>query len=90
MNIIEIAQAGIISDAPSLSKVGNNVLFFLLSVFCVIGIIMSVVYGLMYLTSYGDEHQIKKAKKGMTFAAVGVVLAFAAMVFIRLIGNLLN
>jgi len=87
MGIINIAHAGVISDAPSLTKVGFNVLSFLLSVFGVIAIIMMVVYGIIYLTAAGDQKQMQKGKKGFTYAIVGLILTFSCMAIVYQLGK---
>lgn len=87
MDIINTAHAGVISDAPTFSKIGGNVLTLLLSIFAVIAIIMLVVYGIMYLTAYGDEEQIKKAKSGSLWAVVGIISALGGMALVSTIGK---
>ena len=87
MKIIETAHAGVITSAPSISEVGNNALFFLLAVFAVIGIIMSAIYGMMYFLSFGDEKQMRYAKKAAKFGVVGVVGGLSGMVLIKFLGQ---
>jgi hypothetical protein len=79
MQIINIAHAGVIENATPLTKVGTNILSFVLSSFAVIAIIMSVVYGIMYLTAYGDEGQIEKAKEGFYYAVVGLFISLGCL-----------
>ncbi len=83
MGIINIAQAGVISDAPSLSSAGINFLNFLLSVFGIIAIIMLVVSGIIYFFSAGNEELNKKAKRATTYAIVGIILASSGMIIVR-------
>ena len=48
MEFINIAHAGVITDAPTLASSGMKILNFLLSVFGIIAIIMAVVSGMLY------------------------------------------
>lgn len=86
MKLIEIAHAGVITDAPPLVSVGLNVLNFLLSIFGVIVIIMLVISGAKYFLALGDAKQKEEAKKGALSATLGVVVVMGAMVIIRLVG----
>ncbi|NTV40914.1 MAG: hypothetical protein HGA61_01415 [Candidatus Moranbacteria bacterium] len=90
MNMINIAQAGVITDAPSLSSIGMNFLNFLLSVFGIIAILMLVVSGMMYFFSGGNEEKAKNAKKSFSYAVLGVILVMGIMVFVRLLGYFLG
>lgn len=90
MKLINIAQAGIISDAPKLSSVALNALGFLLSVFGIVAIISLVVAGIIYLTAGGSEKRIETAKKMALYSIVGIAVALAAMVIVRQIVSLIN
>lgn len=86
VHFVEIAQAGIISDAPRLQNVVLNALSFLLSVFGVVAIIMLVVSGVMYVIAFGDEGRMQKAKDSSKSAVWGVVLVMGSMVILKLVG----
>lgn len=87
MNLINVAQAGVITSAPSISKVGMNVLFFLLSVAGIIAIISLVLAGTMYLIFAGDEKKIRTAKTAVTYSIMGIVLAMGGLIVIKLVGQ---
>lgn len=87
MKLINIAKAGVISDAPTVSNIGMNVLNFLLSVVGIIAIISLVVSAIMYMTSFGDEKRMRSVKKYVQAAIAGIVLSLGGMVVIRLIGQ---
>lgn len=87
MNLVNIAHAGVISDAPSISQVGIKILFFLLSVTGIIAIISLVLAGALYFFAVGDEKKIKIAKKAASFSVIGIILAMSAMVLVRFIGE---
>jgi len=85
--IIDTAHAGVISDAPSLTNVGINVLQFMLSTVAIIAIIMLVISGTMYFFAYGDMRIIHRAKKSATYAIVGIIISLSALVIVRLLGS---
>ena len=88
--IINIAHAGVISDAPTFEQIGMNILNFLLSVAGIIAIIALVLSGIMYFFSAGDERKMEVAKKSALYAILGIVLIMGSMVLVRLIGGFLN
>jgi hypothetical protein len=83
--IINVVYAGIISDAPTVSRVLYNVLQFILLVFGFLGIIGFVIAGIAYLTAAGDERRIEKAKKATTYSVIGIVIALGGWVLIKTI-----
>lgn len=87
MNLISIAHAGVISDAPTFQQIGANVLFFLLSVFGIIAIISLVVSGSMYFFSVGDKTRMETAKKSAKQAILDIIIAMGSMIVIKLIGG---
>ena len=87
MNLINTAHAGVITDAPSISSVGMNILNFLLSVTGIIAIIALVLAGILYFASNGDEKKIQIAKRAMTYSILGIILAMGGMVFVYFIGQ---
>lgn len=87
MHIIEAARAGVITEAPSVSSVGMNVLNFLLSVVGIIAIISLVLAGIMYVTAQGDEKRMRVAKKSAQYTILGIILAMGAMVVIAFVGK---
>lgn len=84
---IEIANAGVITNAPSVSHIGMNVLNFLLSVMTVIAIIMLAVSGIMYFLAFGDERKLRTAKKSAKYAALGVVVVLSALILVQTLGK---
>lgn len=82
--------SGPVSDASTLSGIATNVLNFLLSIVGVIGIIMLVVGGLMYLTAAGDEDRINSGKKIVNYSIIGIAIALAALVIVTQIANFFN
>ena len=70
------------AGAKSLVEIVRGVLDFLLSVIGVIGIIMMIIGGLMYLTAAGDESRAETGKKIVTYSIIGIAIALAALVIV--------
>ncbi len=81
--MIEIAHAGVISDAPSFATVLLNALRWLLSIFAFLGIIALVISGTMYLTAFGDSARLTTAKNMFTWSLIGVVVSVGSLVLVR-------
>lgn len=90
MMFIEIARAGVISDAPLISDVLNNALRFLLSIFGMIAIIGMIAAGIIYLTSSGDEKKITTAKRAFAYSIAGIIVVLGAMVIIKTIAGFIK
>ena len=80
---MNIAQAGIITDAPTVAEVLLKVLVFLLQIFGALAIIGIVLAGIMYLTAGGSERQIEKAKKAFQYSLVGIIIALGGWIMIK-------
>ncbi len=87
MNLINIAHAGVITDAPRFSQVAVNAVQFLLSVVGILAIIMLVISGMIYFFSAGDKKMMELAKKSTTYAIIGIIVAFSARIVVGLIGS---
>jgi type IV secretory pathway VirB2 component (pilin) len=83
-------SSGLLSSAPSLQTIAQRVLNLLLSIVGILGIIGLVAGGAIYLTAYGDEERIKKAKSMIAGSIMGIIIALAALVIVRQIANLLK
>lgn len=77
-------------SSTRLKTVAENVLTALLSGLGIIAIISLVFGGQQYLTSFGDEKKIEVAKKTVTYAIIGIIIALAALVIVRQVGMLLG
>ncbi|KKP70493.1 MAG: hypothetical protein UR69_C0004G0008 [Candidatus Moranbacteria bacterium GW2011_GWE2_35_2-] len=76
-----------VSGALTLAQIATNALDFLLAIVGVLGIIMLVIGGSMYLTSAGDEKKIDTAKSITKWAIIGIAVALAALVIVRQISR---
>lgn len=76
-----------VSGAKTLTEIATNVLNFLLSIVGILGIIMLVVGGIMYLTAAGDENRIDIAKRIVWYSIIGIITALAALVIVTQIAS---
>lgn len=75
-------NAGPTANALTLSQIARNVLNFLLSIVGILGIIMLVIGGIMYLTAAGNEERIETGKKIVTYSIIGILVALASLVIV--------
>lgn len=76
-----------VDAAQSLAQIVANTLDFLLAIVGVLGVVMLVLGGTMYLTSAGDEKRIDTAKAITKWAIIGIAVALGAMVIVRQIAG---
>ncbi len=88
--LINIAYAGVISSAPTISQIGLRILNFLLSIFSFIVIITMLISGVMYFFAAGNENMIEKAKKSFQWGIVGMIVGITGLIIIRFISGILN
>jgi hypothetical protein len=48
-------------------------------------VVMLIAAGYMYITANGDEGKVEKATKTLTFAIVGLVVCFIAVMLVRFV-----
>jgi len=77
----------LVSEALTVRQILVRVMQFLLSIVGVIAIISLVYGGSTYLTAYGDEKRIDKAKSIITYSIIGIVIALGALVIIRQVSS---
>lgn len=83
----EIANAGVISDAPSLAEVLLRIFNFQLVIVGIIAIIGSVLSGIIYLTAGGNESRTEKAKKSLTYFIIGTIVIFTVLIIVKTVAN---
>ena len=79
-----------VAGALSLLDIAKNVLNLLLSIIGIIAIISMVVGGAMYMTAYGDEKRIETAKKIVTYAIIGIVVALGSLIIITQVSKIIT
>lgn len=88
LGLIPAAQAGltdVAANAPGVAKgsvfdMAMKFINFAITAIGVLGVIMFIYAGFMYMTAAGDESKISKAKNAMTYAIVGMVVAMLGYV----------
>lgn len=68
----------------------SNFLSWLLLIFGILGILGFVISGIMYLVSAGDDDMISRAKKGMMYSILGVIIGLSGFVIILAVQSMLN
>ncbi|MFZ1626495.1 MAG: pilin, partial [Candidatus Moraniibacteriota bacterium] len=71
----------------SLIEIATKVLDFLLATVGVVSLIMLIVGAFMYLTAAGDESRIDTGKSIVKYAIIGITIALAALVLVRLVAG---
>jgi hypothetical protein len=70
-------------DQPSLREIIAKVINVISSLVAVVSVIMIMIGGFRYVTSAGDSSRVEAAKKTITNALIGLVIAFFAQVIVR-------
>lgn len=65
----------------------TNILNYALAILGGFAVIMIVVSGLRYILSAGDPQKMSKAKSGIIFSLVGLVVAIVAEAIVAFVGN---
>ena len=87
IHFVEIAHAGVITEAPTFQQIGLNVLNFLLSVAGILAIIMLMLSGIFYFFFFFNEARMEKAKKSAIYSILGIIIIVSGMVMIRMINQ---
>jgi TRAP-type C4-dicarboxylate transport system permease small subunit len=88
MMFFNTAHAGVITDAPRLSTILENVLNLVLSIVGVLAILVIVVAGIMYITSSGNLERATLAKRALTGGIIGICVVILSLIIVRTIVNL--
>lgn len=74
----------------TITDIIKNIMLWLLYILGFIGIIGFVISGVMYLLSAGDETMAGRAKKGMTYSIIGIIVALSGLVIITAVSAILG
>ncbi len=94
LGLVPIANADITTiaqNAPGVSKkadvlqIALSFINFAIMAIGVLGVIMFIVAGFLYMTASGDQSKIDRAKSTMTYAAVGLAVAVLGFVVVATI-----
>ncbi len=84
------APSGTQLPSSSIYEIVSAVMRWILAIVGIIGVIGFAIAGILYLTAAGDETQIDKAKKAMTYSIIGVIVALFGLVALTAVENLLG
>lgn len=79
-----------VTGARTIKQIVEKTLTTLLSIVGIIAIIGIVVGGFFYLTAYGNDDQVKKGKSIIKSSIIGITIALAALVIVRLVAGLIQ
>jgi hypothetical protein len=65
----------------------QRVLNLAISVAALIAVGVLVYSGIQYITAAGDENKIEKATKGITYAIIGLIVAFVSILIVNFVIN---
>lgn len=74
-----------ISGTDNLLDWVQNALNIVIGITALIAVAVLVYSGIIYITAAGDEGKISSATKGITFAIVGLIIAFIAVLIVNFV-----
>jgi hypothetical protein len=77
-DVTEIATNAGLSTADSLPEIIGRVISVMLGLLGIVFVVLVVYAGFLYLTSNGEEGNVKKAKKLLTQAIIGLIIIVSA------------
>ncbi len=67
-----------------------NIVNWLLALFGILGILGFIISGIMYLISAGDDDMAKKAKAGLKYSIIGIIVGLSGFIVLQAIAGLLS
>jgi lysylphosphatidylglycerol synthetase-like protein (DUF2156 family) len=86
---IKIAQAGVISEAPSINEIILGLLNMILTFIGGLTILMIIISGIIYMTSAGNQTQTDLAKKTFIGSIIGLVIALMSLAIVKIVVGLI-
>jgi hypothetical protein len=74
----------------SILGIASNLLFWLLTIFAILGVIGFVLSGIWYLLAAGDEGMAEKGKDGMKASIVGIIVGLSGFIIMQAVSALLS
>lgn len=84
----DLGRSGLAST--SVSALIINAMNWLLYILGFLAIIGFVISGILYLTAYGEEKQIERAKTAMLYSIVGILVALVGFIAVKAISGFLG
>lgn len=69
----------------SLDKFAYDLINWAIGLAALASVVMLIASGYMYITANGDEGKVDKATKTLTFAIIGLVVCFIAVILVRFV-----
>ena len=87
-----LEEIGFVSTLPDNTVYGvvENIMLWVLAIFTLLAIISFVITGIMYLYAGASSDLQEKAKSGMSYAIIGIVIGLSGYIIINLINDLLE
>lgn len=67
----------------------DNALLWILSIFTLLAIISFVINGIMFLMAGGSQDMADRAKRGVTYSILGILVGISGYIIIRFLDELL-
>ncbi|NTW26911.1 MAG: hypothetical protein HGA36_01160 [Candidatus Moranbacteria bacterium] len=74
----------------SILGIASNLLFWLLSIFAILGVVGFVISGIFYLIAAGDEKTMDKGKEGMKWSIMGIIVGLSGFIIMQAVNALLG
>ncbi len=74
----------------SILGIASNLLFWLLSLFAILGIIGFVLSGIFYLISAGEEDMVTRGKDGMKWSIIGILVGLSGFIIMQAVNLFLG
>ncbi len=89
-NVYAQSAGDILPPGPvdgDLTSLIQTVLKWVLTFAIVIAVVIIIFAGIQYITANGDDAKIKKATQTLTWAVIGLVVAFIAQILVTFVMN---
>ncbi len=86
---MNIAHAGVIANAPTLSEIILNFIKMFLSFAGGLTVLLVIISGILYMTSVGDSNRSEFAKKALIGSIFGLLFVILSFVIIKVIAKTL-
>lgn len=83
------ARQGAANQTGDVAALINKAIGFVLSFVFGLSVLMIVVAGVMYIISAGDDAKVENAKKWLTYAVVGLIVALLGYAIVYAVSNFL-
>jgi hypothetical protein len=82
---------GVAGDNTKLMSLINDLINWAIGIAALVCVVVLIASGYKYITAAGDENKIESATKTLTFAIIGLVVCFIAVILVRFVlGDLLK